>query len=97
MRTLIIIIIMVIMKTMKHSIIGQIFQIFSILFVTFLIATVVYETIITEELPTDNEKVLEKISDKYSIMPKVFGDSFGLDENEQFEDEKEYYDKGWKD
>jgi hypothetical protein len=55
-----------------------------------------YETIVTNELPTDNPQVQEKISEKYSYLPKVFGDS-GLDEDEEYESEKEYYDKGWKD
>jgi preprotein translocase subunit SecY len=79
------------------KIIKNIFAAFCFIFAAFLFFAVVYETIITHELPTDNQIVQEQISDKYSYLPKsVFGDS-GVSDDEENENEKEKYDKGWYD
>lgn len=78
------------------NIIKNLFALFSFIFIVFLFYTVTYETVITQEIPTDDNQIQKEISDKYSFLPKVFGDE-GVSDDEEDENEKEKYDKGWYD
>lgn len=92
-------------KTLR-TMIRNILAALCFIFTAFLLYAVLYETIITQELPTDKANVNEEISDKYSFLPKsVFAEeSIPIsvmtheDDNsdEEQDNEKEYYDKGWK-
>lgn len=78
------------------NIIKNLFALFSFIFTAFLLYAVTYETVITHELPSDQNQVQQDISDKYSFLPKVFGDG-GVSDDEENDNEKEKYDKGWYD
>lgn len=83
-----------------QKMIKNIFALLCFVFTSFLLFAVIYETVVTEELPSDNKQTLDTISDKYSFLPKVFGsdeNEMGLDENEEFEDEADKHNKGWYD
>jgi len=92
-------------KIQRTKMIKTIFAAFCFIFISFLLIVTVYETHITQEYPSDNVKKNEILSDKYSILPSpsdlnfssvfLVIDSLAIDEDEEFEDEKNKHDSGW--
>jgi hypothetical protein len=81
-----------------RKLLSTIFAAFSFIFVLFLLSVVVYETVITEELPTDKPNELAIIGEKYSFLSNAFAEDeelSSLDEDEEFEDEEDKHEKGF--
>lgn len=57
--------------------VGTGFIAFSMLFLLYLLGTMSYEMIVTENLPTDQKYVLRNVSERYDFVQTVFGEQRG--------------------